>query len=262
MLRDIVSIGDITIRGYGVMIALGYITAILVAYYRAKAYGLEREAIIDIALIAVISGILGAKLLYIIVEFKAFIEDPLEVIGSAGFVVYGGIIAGIIACMIYTIRKKISFMSYFDIVMPSIAINQGIGRIGCFFAGCCYGKETDSCIGVTFPEESMAPTGVKVLPTQLFSCVGDLLIGAFLIIYARHAKYKGNVAAMYLLVYGIGRFLIEFLRDDSRGAIGFLSTSQFISLIMVLLSIVLFVINKKRAVPADEFNPHREEVQE
>jgi len=143
-------------------------------------------------------------------------------------------------------------MSYFDIVMPSISIAQGFGRIGCFMAGCCYGRETDCAIGVVFPADSMAPAGVRVLPTQLFSAAGDFLIAGILVLYARRAKYKGNVAALYLALYGVGRFLIEFLRDDERGAVGFLSTSQFISIFFVIIAGVLFYVNKKRGVEADK----------
>ena len=262
MLKDIITIGGLTIHGYGLMIAIGFMLAVFVAVHRAKAYGLNQEAILDIALIAIISGFVGAKLLFVIVSFDEFIEDPLGVLGSEGFVVYGGIIAGVLACMLYSMKKKLSFMSYFDIVMPSISIAQGFGRIGCFMAGCCYGRETNSAIGVIFPADSMAPAGVKVLPTQLFSAAGDFLIAGILITYARRAKYKGNTGALYLALYSVGRFLIEFLRDDERGAVGLLSTSQFISIFFVIIAGVLFYANKKRGVEADRLIDKNNEQQE
>ena len=124
-------------------------------------------------------------MLYVIVEWKRFVQDPWSVLGSAGFVVYGGIITGVLAGYIYTRIKKISFVQYFDLIMPEIAIAQGFGRIGCFLAGCCYGRKTDSFLGVIFPEGSMAPAGVKLLPTQLFMSAGDFLIALLLILYAR-----------------------------------------------------------------------------
>lgn len=179
MLRDIVSFGGITIHGYGLMIAIGFAIAVLVGMKRAKAYGLSEEAIIDIAMTAIVSGFLGAKVLFVIVEFDDFVKHPLDVLGSSGFVVYGGLIAGSFFSLLYCLKKKLNFWSYFDIVMPSIAINQGIGRIGCFMAGCCYGKETSCALGVEFPAGGLAPTGVKLLPTQLFSCAGDLLKQVF-----------------------------------------------------------------------------------
>ena len=115
-------------------------------------------------------------------------------------------------------------MSYFDLIMPSVAIAQGFGRIGCFLAGCCYGRETQSALGVIFPQGSLAPAGVKLLPTQLFSSVGDFLIAGILIWFSSKSKTKGNTGALYLLLYGIGRFGIEFLRNDERGIVGLLST--------------------------------------
>lgn len=251
MLRDIITIGGVTLHGYGLMIALGFLVAVIMGMKRAKAYSLDSEAIVDIAIISLISGFLGAKLLYVIVSFQDFINDPLDVLGSSGFVVYGGIIGGALGAMIYASKKKLSFMSYFDIVMPSIAINQAMGRIGCYFAGCCYGRETHSKLGVIFPANSMAPTGVRVLPTQLFSAAGDILIAGILLAYARRSRYKGNTGALYLVLYGVGRFLIEFFRNDERGAVGNLSTSQFISIFIVALGIVLFNVNKKRGIPAD-----------
>jgi phosphatidylglycerol:prolipoprotein diacylglycerol transferase len=250
MHNDLFSIGGVTIHGYGLMIAIGFAVAIAMSYIRAKAYGLRKNAIIDIALLAMIFGFLGAKLFYVIVEYKAFFQDPLSVLGSDGFVVYGGIIGGVAAAFIYCRIKRISFLSYFGLAIPSVAVAQGFGRIGCFLAGCCYGCES-TFLGIIFPEGSIAPAGIPLLPTQLISSAGDFLIALVLILYARKSRIKGNVGALYLLLYGIGRFVIEFFRNDVRGSVGVLSTSQFISLFFVLGAVAMFVINAKRAVPAD-----------
>jgi phosphatidylglycerol:prolipoprotein diacylglycerol transferase len=250
MYNDLFSIGSVTIHGYGLMIAVGFAFAIIISYVRAKAYGLRKNAVIDIALLAMIFGFLGAKLLYVIVEYKAFFADPISVLGSDGFVIYGGIIGGVTAALIYCRIKKISFMSYFDLAIPSVAVAQGFGRIGCFLAGCCYGCESTT-LGVIFPEGSIAPAGIPLLPTQLFSSAGDFLIALVLVLYARKSKIKGNVGALYLLLYGAGRFVIEFFRSDVRGSVGILSTSQFISIFFILGAVVMFFINAKRAEPAD-----------
>ena len=245
MHNDILSIGSITIHGYGLMIAIGFMVALLVGTYRAKKKGLDPEVVSSIAMLAIVCGFLGAKLLYIIVEFDDFLKSPMDVIGSEGFVVYGGIIAGALSAIIYCRIKKISFMSYFDLMMPSVAIAQGFGRIGCFLAGCCYGMETQSMLGVIFPEGSLAPAGIKLLPTQLFSSAGDFLIAGILIWFSRKSKCKGDTGALYLLLYGIGRFAIEFLRNDERGIVGMLSTSQFISIFFVIGALILFLINHR-----------------
>ena len=245
MKTDLFSIGSFTVHGYGLMIGIGFILAMLLAEYRAKKLGLREESIIDITIIAGVSGFLGAKLLYIIVEFDTFIKDPKAVLGSAGFVVYGGIIAGVLCCMFYCRIKKLNFLEYFDLVMPEIALAQGFGRIGCFLAGCCYGRETESLFGVVFPAGSQAPAGVKLIPTQLISAGADFIHVIILLVIAGSFSY--TVAKnIYMMFYGIGRFLIEFLRNDYRGEIGFLSTSQFISIFFVICGAGLLVLNAKK----------------
>ncbi len=259
MYNDLFSIGGITIHAYGAMIAFGFAIAIILSYLRANAFGLRKSAVIDIALLALIFGFLGAKLIFVIVEYQAFFTDPLRVLGSEGFVVYGGIIGGVAAAIIYCRIKKISFMSYFDLAMPAVAVAQGFGRIGCFLAGCCYGCES-TFMGVVFPEGSLAPAGVPLLATQLISSAGDFLIALILILYARRSKIKGHVGTLYLLLYGIGRFVLEFFRNDGRGSIGVLSTSQFISIFFVIGAVILFFINAKRAMPADKILDKEERV--
>lgn len=246
MKSELFSIGPFVVYGYGFMIALGILLCVFMAMCRAKKYALNSEAILDIALIGVAAGFLGAKLLYVIVEFPDFIKDPMSVLGSEGFVVYGGIIAGVLAAIIYCRVKKYVFLSYFDLAVPSIALAQGFGRIGCFLAGCCYGRVTDSWCGVTFPAGGLAPSGVKLIPTQLFSSAGDFIIMLVLIIYHKRAKHTGDVGALYMLLYGVGRFIIEYFRSDDRGGVGALSTSQIISIVIVLGSFILFACNRKR----------------
>ena len=168
----------------------------------------------------------------------------MSVMGGEGFVVYGGIIVGVLAAILYCRQKKLVFLDYFDLLVPSIAVAQGFGRIGCFLAGCCYGRETDSFLGVVFPEHSMAPSGVKLLPTQLFSSAGDFLIMVILLLYSRKKRERGRTGALYMILYGIGRFLIEFLRADDRGTVGSLSTSQFISIGIVAVGLILFFSSK------------------
>lgn len=245
---DLFSIGPVTVHGYGLMIGIGVLCCIVMGMKRAKKYGLSEDAVIDIAIFGLIAGFLGAKLLYVIVEWKSFFADPLSLLGSEGFVVYGGIIAGVLAAIIYCKHKKLLFLEYFDLCAPSIALAQGFGRIGCFLAGCCYGKETDLAIGVVFPESSLAPAGVKVLPTQLFSSAGNFCIMCVLLWHYKHRKKVGDTGFLYMLLYGIGRFFIEFLRNDDRGVVGVLSTSQFISLFIVAAAIMLFCWKGRRPV--------------
>ena len=252
MAIDLFKIGSITVHGYGLMIALGFLAAILYGMWQAKKNGLDDDKLYNLAICVLIFGWLGGKILFCIVDFKNFIQNPLSTLGSEGFVVYGGIISGIITIVLFCKLNKIDTLKYFDVICAAVPINQGFGRIGCFLAGCCYGRETDSAIGVIFPAGSMAPAGVKVLPTQIFSAIGNLLLFCVLFLainnmgpFVKKLK-KGMCVFIYLAGYSVGRFIIECFRNDVRGNVGALSTSQFISLIMLPLAIVYFIYIKKK----------------
>ena len=172
MFNDI-AIGPITIHMYGLMIALGFISAFLVSSYRAKKRGMDENIIYGIFWCAIIGGALGTRILYYIVSIPDIIKDPSILWNFAnGYVVYGGIIGGILAAMLYCNFKKVPFLKYFDLVMPSVALAQGFGRIGCFCAGCYYGRETDSKFSIVFTHSDFAPNHVHLVPTQLMSSAG------------------------------------------------------------------------------------------
>lgn len=249
MKPDLFKIGKFVIHGYGFMIALGFLTAFTVAVTRAKKRGLDEVAAGELTMLAVVLGFIGAKILYAVVNFKKFLETPMQVLGSSGFVVYGGIITGIAAGIWYCHRKGIGFLQYLDLLIPEVAIAQGFGRIGCYLAGCCYGIVTDSRFSVVFPAGSMAPAGVPLIPTQLISAAGDFVIAAILLTAARRKgglfSKNGSIGALYMILYSIGRFVIEFFRADARGTVGILSTSQFISIFFVLAGIILLTVIKR-----------------
>ena len=227
--------GPIKVHGYGLMIAIGVVLAFMIAEMRAPKKKLDADRIWSLGIWCAVGGFLGAKVLYVITEYKELFAGRMTFRDVLyGFVVYGGIIGGILAGFLYCKVKKLNFLKYFDIVMPSIALAQGFGRIGCFLAGCCYGKRTDAWYGMEFNHSVYQNmVGVKVIPTQLIMSVANFA-HFFLLVWIANKAYKagkdGVVAGCYLLFYSIGRFLIEFLRDDPRGGVGVLSTSQFISL--------------------------------
>lgn len=245
MYNDILSIGPVTIHGYGLMIAIGIACALAAGIWQAKRKGLNPDEVYNLTFVCVITGMLSAKLLYCIVEWKDFIADPIGVLGSDGFVVYGGIIGGTLLAGLYTKIRKISFWRYFDLVLPAVAIAQGFGRIGCFLAGCCYGRETDSFIGIAFTNSNYAPNGVPLVPTQLISSACCFIMAALLFIYSSKDRPVGRTGALYLIMYSIGRAVIEFFRADHRGNIGVLSTSQFISIFILIIGMLLFFIPHK-----------------
>jgi phosphatidylglycerol:prolipoprotein diacylglycerol transferase len=250
MYNDLLKLGPVTVHGYGLMIAIGILLALSIAGIRAKKKNLDPNVVFGLGLAVLVCGFIGAKLLYCLVDLGGFLKDPIRYISGSGFVVYGGIIGGILAAVIYCKIKRVSFLQYFDLMAPSVAIAQGFGRIGCFLAGCCYGRETDSFLGIVFQHSLYAPNGVKLLPTQLFSSAGDFLIAGILLLFSRKSRIDGKTGALYLVLYGVGRFIIEFFRNDYRGNIGFLSTSQFISIIIALAGLGL-LLYKPNALAAE-----------
>lgn len=241
--------GPINIHIYGLMIAIGAISAYLTVEYRAKKKGMKYELVFNLFWWCLIGGILGAKLLYLITQIKAILENPSVLLNvSEGFVVYGGIIGGILAGALFCRRSKVSFLEFFDLVMPSIALAQGFGRIGCIFAGCCYGEETTGNLFMTYHQSDYAPLNVHLIPTQPISSALNFLNFAVLVFLSKRVKASGQVAGFYLIFYSAGRFIIEFFRGDlERGSIGPLSTSQFIAIFLFLLGCAIVIVRELQA---------------
>ena len=252
MKNELLSIGPFTIYGYGLLIGLGIIAAYMTAEQRARKQGLEKEEILPLVLWCVIGGFASAKLLFWITEWKSVLENPRFLLQTLadGFVVYGGILGGILSGYLYCRTHGLIFLKYFDHVMPSIALAQGFGRIGCFLAGCCYGKETQSIFSITFHNSDFAPNGVALIPTQLYSSALDFLHFFLLLYINRKKKADGQVAACYLIFYSIGRFFLEYLRGDlERGAVGIFSTSQFISIFTGIAGgLLLYLTSRSKGI--------------
>lgn len=246
MRQILFKIFGLNIYGYGLMIGIGILVAMSIFTKRAKKLGYDEDSLFNMTLIAVICGILGGKFLYIITEFKEISKDPSKIVKDfgVGFVVYGAIIGGALAIYCYCRKKKWNMLEIFDLVIPGLAIAQGFGRIGCFLAGCCYGAETKFPISVVFPEDGLAPAGIHLHPTQLYSSIFDFSLGLFLLWYDKKTNKKGRVFSMYLILYSIGRILIEIIRNDPRGNIGILTTSQFIAIFTLLLGMVIYNFDK------------------
>lgn len=244
MHNEILKIGPVTIYGYGLMIGLGVLAAFFMADKRTKRKGLDADFIFYLGIVSLIMGFVCAKLLFVILDFKTIINSPqpLQALAGTGFIVYGGIIGGVLTAMVYCRIKKAPFLRYFDLAAPSISIAQGFGRIGCLLAGCCYGRETDSPLGIIFHNSDFAPNGVRLIPTQILSSAGDFLITIILLLFARKERAAGRVGGLYIILYAAGRFIIEYFRNDYRGSFGPLSTSQLIAIIVLIPGILLFIL--------------------
>ena len=251
MKNELFTIGPFTVYGYGLMIAVGVFSAWLVTDYRAKKQRMDRDHVFSLIIWCLLGGIVCSKLLFWITEWKTILNDPRYLMDTLadGFVVYGGIIGGILAGCLYCFCKKINFWKYFDLVMPSVALAQGFGRIGCLLAGCCYGRETNSALAITFQNSDFAPNHVALIPTQIYSSMLDFAHFFVLLYISRHKKKDGQVAACYLIFYSIGRFVLEFFRGDLiRGSVGGLATSQFISLFILAAGLAIIVGRSKKNV--------------
>lgn len=247
MYNDWLKIGPVTIHGYGVMIAIGILAAFWLSERLAKKHGLDADKTDSMVFFVIIFGYACSKLLYTLTVFDQFLADPLSVLGSSGWVVYGGVLGGILGGFLYCRHQGWDFRHYFNVLIPCVALAQGFGRIGCFFAGCCYGIGTDSVLGVTFPVESLCPVGHPVIPTQLIMSAGDFVIFAVLMHNLEKGKHPENTSALYLMLYSAGRFAVEFIRGDiNRGFVGILSTSQFIAVFAFLFGLYLYINGKKK----------------
>ena len=163
-----------------------------------------------------------------------------------GFVIYGAIIGGALGIALCSLKNKWNVLELADLVVPGLALAQGFGIIGCLLAGCCYGAETTGKFGVIFPEGALAPAGVSLYPTQIYSAIFDFALAAFLIWYSKRNRVDGHIFSLYVIIYSVGRFLIEFLRNDPRGNVGVLSTSQFIAIFTFIFGLAIYFIQKQK----------------
>lgn len=230
---------------YGIMFMLGITVSLLFSFLVAsKKSKVKKEDLLYGACFALVGGILGAKLLSILTSIDIIIEYHISFIDviKNGFVFYGGLLGGALGYFIYAKVYKIPFFDMTDNAVQSLPLGHCFGRIGCFCAGCCYGKETNSFLGVVFthPADPYCPVGVKILPTQLFEAGFCLLLFiTILIVRIKFKDIKSSILTLiYILSYGIFRFILEFFRgDEARRSFLFFSTSQWISLLLVLFGI-------------------------
>ena len=240
---------------YGVLAAVGFLCGICWIAHEGKLKGIAAERIFDLSFYNIIGAIVGGRTLYIITELPRFLEHPLDMlkIWEGGLVFYGGLIACLIISYFYCKKHNIPIITMTDVFMPGVALGHSIGRFGCLFAGCCYGKTVGipRFWSLMFPHnpQCLAPTGIPLYPTQLMETGTLLIIFALLVLIRRLQRFKGQVFLSYLVLYAIGRSILEIFRGDTvRGFIieGVLSTSQFISILIVIFAIILYIYLLKK----------------
>ena len=237
----LIEFGFFKIFTYGLLVATGFLVAILLASSRAEKEGLDSQKVLDLCFYVMVSALLGARLLYVIVEYRYFLDSPLEIFKfwKGGLVFYGGLILGVLISLWYLKRNQMPMWKTADLLAPSIALGQSIGRWGCFFAGCCYGKKTDVAWGITFTDpRSLAPLEISLHPTQVYLSLNAVFIFIFLMWLSKRKVFDGQILWSYGILYSIGRFLIEYFRGDDRGfpVEQVFSTSQFVGVFVFSFS--------------------------
>ncbi len=249
-------IGPITIYTYGLLLAIAYLGGLQLALVRGRARGLDPTRIMDLGIWIIVSALVGAKAMLLLLEWRHFTENPRDLLSLAqsGGVFYGGLILAVSVALWYLWRHRMPMWTVCDVFAPGIALGHVIGRMGCFFAGCCYGRPTDVPWAITFTDPFAqanvgTPLGQHLHPTQLYEAGAELLIlGVLLATENKGRPFPGRTFWSYMFMYGISRFIIEIYRGDPRGVVlGTLSTSQFISVILVPLSVVMLIVLSRRA---------------
>ncbi len=246
--------GGLKLHSYGLMVALGFLVGIFWVGREAKRVGMPADKLMDLAFYIIVSAIVGSRLLYVLIEDPQILwTQPLDFfkVWEGGLVFYGGLIGAVATSAWYMKRHQLNFWKVADIFMPGVAIGHAIGRLGCFAAGCCYGRPVDhpAWWAVIYPTEGegLAPGGTPLFPTQLMESGAELAIFLILVYYSRKKKFDGQILLMYLILYSIIRIVLEFFRGDFvRGFIvGGVSTSQFVSIFLILAAIGCWIFRSR-----------------
>jgi len=249
--------GSFTLYSYGGLLAAAYLLGLQFALVRARSRGLDRQRVMDLGIWIIVSALAGAKLLLLVTDFRHYTDNTralLDLARSAG-VFYGGLIGAVAVAFVYMRWHSMPLWTTTDVFAPGIALGHAVGRLGCLMAGCCFGRPTSVPWAITFRNPAAAlnsdtPLGVPLHPTQLYEAGAELaILGALLWFERKGRPFPGRTFWTYMLLYAVSRFVIEFYRGDPRGVIGIFSTSQFVSLILAPLAIVMLVLLSRRDDP-------------
>lgn len=241
----ICTIGPITIYSYGLMLALAFTIASGLAGLQARKQNINPEMIFNLAFLALFSGVIGARLFYVIENFGYYSHNPQEILMLAhgGLAWFGGLILGFSCALFYIKKKKLPVYKILDLIIPFVALAQAVGRIGCLLNGCCFGKT--SAFGIYFPVHKLV-----LIPTQLYSSL--ILIAIFIVLrFMQDRPHKeGQIFFAYLLLYSLKRFSIEFFRADNPVIFLGLTLFQILSILVFIIALIGLIIISRRAIKA------------
>jgi len=247
-------IGGLKLPAYGAILVVAFLISLFLLKREARRLGLDPNRIADAAIVGLLAGLIGAKLTLILIDLPEYLQDPsrlLDTLRSAG-VIYGGQIAGALGVIWYIRRHKLSFWKTIDLMTPFLALGIGLGRISCLMAGCCYGIPYEGLFALHFPDHPMceAPPGIGLFPVQLLSFLNGLALFGVLLYLLRRKSFEGQITAWFVMLYGLTRGLLEFVRgDDIRGIWlgGAVSTSQLIAAAALVFGIWLYFRQRRLA---------------
>jgi len=244
---------QITIRSYGIMLAIAFFVGIFIARRFAKKDDVKPALITDLSFWIILATIIGGRLLYVLMNLKDYTKHPIDIvrIWQGGLIFYGGFFLSILVAIWYFKRNKIDVWRGLDVLSPAAAIGYSIARIGCFLNGCCYGKPTKSIFGIKFPLSSSAgiycaKVGSKIHPTELYAMLASLVIFFILWFCYKKRKFYGQIFWSYIFLYSVYRFLIEFIRGDKEPVALGLTAIQFITIALFLSSIIAYLDLRRR----------------
>jgi phosphatidylglycerol:prolipoprotein diacylglycerol transferase len=250
-------IGPVTIPTYGALVALGMILGLTLSLRLARRDGLDPDAVENLAFVVLLAGLIGARLWFVAIAWDHYRSHPWDVfrLWEGGLVFYGGLIPGILTAVAYMGIKRMPMFAVGDVLAPGLAIGQAVGRLGCLAAGCCYGRETGLPWAVIFTHpHSLAPQGIPLHPTQLYDALTLGLLFTGLMVLRRFSRRPGLVFWTYAFLQGLGRFLLEPLRNDFRGVSlwGEITSTRGAALgLMVVSTVILAVLVRSRSAVRD-----------
>ena len=261
MFPKLISHGDFFLPTYGVMVALAFVAALWIIGRLAREVGLKPEPVMNLGIYCALAGMLGAKLMMFAFDWQVYWNDPKQIFSretlQAMGVYQGGLILAIITAVLYMRHAQLPPLLTSDVFAPGLALGHAIGRLGCLAAGCCWGQETKLPWAVTFtnPEARQltgVPLGVPLHPTQLYESVAEAVI--FVVLYRKfHQPHReGSVIGLYLILYSLVRFAVEFVRNHEQALPfnGPLSLTQWISLVTLAAGLWLMLTRRREPVPA------------
>jgi phosphatidylglycerol:prolipoprotein diacylglycerol transferase len=259
-------LGPLSIRWYGILTAAGFLAGYLIASRRAPQRGVSREAIADLVFWIMVGGILGARLFYVVQNWSDFSGRLIEIIriDHGGLVFYGGFCGACIAVAAVCRIKHLPMAAVADICAPALPVGHALGRVGCFLNGCCFGWPWRGACAVEYPHDTgvmyvqkalgllppQAIAATPVFPIQLVAAAMNLVIFATLLVIERRLRFRGQLFAAYLVLYGTGRFLVEFGRGDYLRCYAGLTPAQLLCFLLVAVGIVAFFLLRRKSMAA------------